>query len=167
MKYLVPVDGRPESDLAVRHVIQQAQLASTPVQVTLLSVQPKLTRYASNFLTVAQRNEFRRQRAENALAGPRELLRTAGLDPEVQIAKGSITSTIVQAARQGQIDQIVMGVRRKPAWIEALGGSISRQVLAASPVPVSIVGDGHPGTLARFGVPAGVLGLGALMLAMD
>lgn len=167
MKHLIPVDGSSESVRAVEYVIAQHRV--TPVtEVVLLSVQPLLPVRVARFATRDSLTDFRRQRAHDQLREARDLLEKSGLPTRTRIMKGPIAQTIAQAADEEKVDQVVLGIRRKPHWVRAFLPSVTEALLTRCSVPVSLIVNGKPTALERFGLPAGVgLGVTALLLGAD
>ncbi|MFT3801689.1 MAG: universal stress protein [Burkholderiaceae bacterium] len=166
MNTLIPVDGSPASMRAVRHVLRQYARHGLQGRVTLLSVQPALYRHITRQLPRAELAAYRESRARDSLAPAIKLLRESGVPYRALVAEGPIGQAVLDEAARVGADQIVLGIRRKPAWQRALLPSISRDVLDGATIPVAVLSDGSPSRLSRFALPAGIgIGLTALMLA--
>lgn len=139
MKILLPVDGSELALEAVRFAIRML-LAGLRGEVVLANVQEPASFYE---LLVAHDPEvIDRVSAEagvHALAGAQELLNAAQLEYECEVAKGDPAHTIIDIAERFACDLIVMGARGNSVLRRAMMGSVSNEVLHASPIPVMIV----------------------------
>jgi nucleotide-binding universal stress UspA family protein len=139
MKILLPVDGSELSLDAVRFAIRMVA-AGLLADVVLANVQEPANLYE---LLVAHDPEvINRVSAEagmHALKSAQDLLSAAGVVYECEVAKGDPAHTIVDVAERFDCNMIVMGARGNSALRSAMLGSVSNEVLHASPVPVVIV----------------------------
>ena len=139
MKILLPVDGSELALEAVRFAIR-ILLAGLRGEVVLANVQEPASFYE---LLVAHDPEvIDRVSAEagvHALASAQELLNAAQLEYECEVAKGDPAHTIIDIAERFACDLIVMGARGNSVLRRAMMGSVSNEVLHASPIPVMIV----------------------------
>lgn len=79
-----------------------------------------------------------RQRAEELLAGL-AFEHGFGTDVERRVAFGSEAATIAHLAGEEDAALVVIGTRRRGALRAALAGSVSPELVSASPVPVVVV----------------------------
>lgn len=139
MKILIPVDGSALSLEAVRVAVQLLK-AGLQGDVVLANVQEGANLYE---LLVAHDPEVIDRVAAEAglhtLAPAQALLDVAGVSYECEVAKGDPAHTLVDIAERFGCDLIVMGARGTSALRSAMLGSVSNEVLHASPVPVMIV----------------------------
>lgn len=139
MKILLPVDGSELSLEAVHFAVRMLKdgLSGTAV---LANVQEPATLYE---LLVAHDPEvIDRVSAEaglHALLSAQSVLDGAGVDYEIEVAKGDPAHTIIDISERFGCDLIVMGARGASALRSAMMGSVSNEVLHASGVPVMIV----------------------------
>jgi len=138
MKILLPVDGSDFSLEAVRFAIRMAA-DGLRAEVVLANVQEPATLYE---LIVAHNADVIEQvSAEaglHALQSAQVLLDAAGIAYEKEVAQGDPAHTIVDIAERFECDLIVMGARGQSGLRRSLMGSVSNEVLHASPVPVVI-----------------------------
>lgn len=138
MKILLPVDGSDFSLEAVRFAIRMAA-DGLRADVLLANVQEPATLYE---LIVAHNVDVIEQvSAEaglHALQSAQVLLDAAGIAYEQEVAQGDPAHTIVDMAERFGCDVIVMGARGQSGLRRTLMGSVSNEVLHASPVPVII-----------------------------
>jgi len=138
MKILLPVDGSEFSLEAVRFAIRMVA-GGLRADVVLANVQEPANLYE---LIVAHNPEVIEQvSAEaglHALQSAQVLLDTAGISYENEVAQGDPAHTIVDIVERFGCDVIVMGARGQSELRRTLMGSVSNEVLHASPVPVII-----------------------------
>jgi YjbE family integral membrane protein len=167
LNVLVPVDASPNALRAVRHAIAEYR-RHHELRLHLLNVQPRLSRHAARFVSRANRDGWLHDRAEFAMSAAVALLTDAGVPYEKHWATGERAEQICGAARRLSIHHIVMGTARKNSLTRMIEDSVTHRVLETAPVPVEIVIGDAVSRWERWGLPAGVLGLGGLVvLALD
>ncbi len=167
LKVLVPVDGSPNCLHAVRHVIREYQ-RHHELELHLLNVQPRLTRHVARFLSRSDRDAWHQDQALAAMAEAQATLVQAGVPHHTHWVVGHRASEICRHAQDLAAHHIVMGTARKNSITRMLEDSITNQVLEATPVPVEVVAGAAVSKWERWGLPAGVIGLGGLaVLAID
>lgn len=138
-KALVPVDGSPNSDRAVRHVIALAGLCPS-MEVLLLNVQPEIDDWqVRRFLKKEEVEAMEESKGGDALQSARALLDGAKVRYTPQVLIGPIAETIAKTALEQNCDGIVMGTRGLGAAAGALLGSVASQVVHLADVPVTLV----------------------------
>lgn len=162
-KILVPVDGSPNAEQAVRHVIRE-QMGTPSMEVHLLNVQTPLTRAVAQFLSRKSREDWHRDQATQALRASRELLDLAGIRYAVHIELGRKADTIVALAKRLACDHIVMGTARKNSLTRLLEASVTNRVLELTTVPVEVIAGTGISRFERYGIPAGLGGALTLLL---
>ena len=163
LKVLVPVDGSANSLRAVRHAIGEYQ-RHHELEIHLLNVQPRLSRYVTKFLSRADRESWQQEHATAAMASAKTLLADAGVPHEAHAAAGDSAGEICRAATRLNIHHIVMGTARKNSVTRMIEDSVTNRVLEATPVPVEVVAGDAVSKWERWGVPMGALGAGGLLL---
>jgi len=141
MKLLLPVDGSTLSVGAVRHVLK---LRSEGLQFSLVLANVQEPAHLYELLMVHDTDAIDRLSAEaglHALQESRSLLDEAGIDYELEVAKGDPAHTLVEMAERFGCDMIVMGARGTSKMRSAMLGSVSHEVLHGSSMPVMIVKD--------------------------
>jgi nucleotide-binding universal stress UspA family protein len=63
----------------------------------------------------------------------------AGRDPEVVLDHGHVADRIIEIAREGKMDLVVVGTRDPGWWDRLWSGSVSRKVAADAPCSVLVV----------------------------
>ncbi|MEF7612781.1 universal stress protein [Aquincola sp. MAHUQ-54] len=159
---LLPCDGSPSALLAVQHAIDAFHRGDVR-WVHLLNVQPPFSAHVARHVDHEVCAEFHRERADEALAGARQLLDAAGVPYGVHIEVGDRTRSIAEAARRLRCDRVLIGTARKSALVRAVENSLTNQLLECCPVPVEVIGGAPAGMIERVGIPAGV-GAGMALL---
>ena len=138
LKVLVPADGSDPSQRAIDHLIGTPQYKDG-AEIHLINVQPPLPGRAAAAVAQANVEDYHREEGLKSLEEAQQRLRAAGVTYHCHIAVGDPAKVIVQYAQQHGIDQIVMGTRGRGAVASALMGSVAKEVLECSPVPVMLV----------------------------
>ena len=163
-RILVPVDGSPNSQYAVRQVINEF-MKDSALEVHLLNVQPAFSRHIANFVSRSNRHDYHRAQGQKALGPVKQLLENHGVPYAEHLEVGDKATLIAQAARRLRCDRIVMSTARKNSLTRMLEDSTTNRVLEATDVPVEIIAGDTVSPLERFGVPAG-LGAAIVLLLM-
>ena len=139
MKILLPVDGSDISLEAVRRVVQLAR-EGLRAHVVLANVQEPASLYE---LVVSRDPDLiaaaSLEAGEHLMASARALLDEAGLDYVTEVGVGDPAHTLVDIVESTGCDMVVIGARGQGALSSALLGSVSQELVHASPVPVTIV----------------------------
>ena len=160
---LVPVDGSRNALHAVRHAIAACR-GDRELQLHLLNVQPRVSRHAARFVSRKDRDGWLADRADAAMESAVALLFAAGVAHRTHRAVGRRAEEICRAALQLGVDRIVIGTARKNSLTRMLQDSVTLRVLESTPVPVEVIAGDAVSRWERWGLPAGVLGLGGLLL---
>jgi nucleotide-binding universal stress UspA family protein len=150
---LLPCDGSNHSLVAVRRVIDAVRDGGDH-RIHLVNVQPHFNAHIARHLDRATRMDFHRERAEQALAGARELLDAAGVPYQVHLEIGDKPRCIAGLARRLGCDRIVLATARRNPLLRALVNSLTGRLLEHSTVPVEVIGAHRTGVLERMRVPA-------------
>jgi nucleotide-binding universal stress UspA family protein len=163
LKVLVPVDASRNALGAVRHVIAEYR-RDHDLRVHLLNVQPRISRHAARFVSRRDREGWLHDRADVAMSGAVALLTGADVPHQTHRAIGERAEEICRAARQLDAQRIVMGTARKNSITRMLEDSVTHKVLETTPVPVEVIAGDAVSKWERWGLPAGVVGLGGLLI---
>ena len=166
MKVLVPLDGSSAAFSAIAH-LESLAATGMPLEVVLLHVQIRFHRQVAQFSTRAARNALRAERSASALAPAMNRLSRKNIAFVAMTACGPVAERIAAVAARQQVDEIVMGVGRHPRWLRWLNPSIAQEVMQRTDIPVTVLARGRVSRLQRYAVPAGVVGLAALLLSAD
>ncbi len=158
-----PVDGSPNALRAVRHAIAEYR-RHHELRLHLLNVQPRLSRHAARFVSRTGRDGWLHDRADVAMSAAVALLTDAGVPHETHWATGERAEQICRAARRLAVHHIVMGTARRNSLTRMIEDSVTHRVLETTPVPVEVIAGDAVSKWERWGLPAGVLGLGGLLI---
>ncbi|MFB6090581.1 MAG: universal stress protein [Halobellus sp.] len=139
---LVPLDGSPQALHALRFVADEWPDA----RLTLLQViDPVQSGYRAGVLPTGSEEWYQEAKAdaEEILAEGRELFAgerdAADVDIETVTEVGRPAATIVEQARERDVDHVVVGSHGRRGVSRLLLGSVAEHVARRSPVPVTIV----------------------------
>lgn len=139
MKILVPVDGSVAALQAVRQALRMVD-EGLRATLVLANVQEPATLY--EMLLAHDPEVIERVSAEaglHLLEPARALAREAGVEHEIEVARGDPAHTLVDIVENFGCDMVVMGARGMGALRSAWLGSVSHEVIHAAPVPVLVV----------------------------
>ena len=137
-KVLVPVDGSPQAERAVKHAIGMAKGGQVKA-LHLLNVQPPLSATVGTFIDKPTRDDYHREEADKALAGPRRLLGEAGVPFKEYIGVGQPGPSIIAFARKLGCGQIVMGTHGAGSALQLVLGSVAQDVVREAGAAVTVV----------------------------
>ena len=139
MNFLLPVDGSDNSDRAVRFVIALYQ-GLAPIGVRLLHVEAPAPFTDGKFVGPVDAGQAAIDAGNAALQSAQALLDRAGIryTSELRQGGGYMPQVIAKYARETDCAAIVMGTRGMGSTGE-LFGSIARQVVSQSDLPVTLV----------------------------
>ena len=163
LKVLVPIDGSANALGAVRHAIDEYR-RHHELEVHLINVQPRYSRYITRFLSRSDREAWQAEHATAAMAKAKTLLTDASVPHHSHQAVGNSAIEICSAATRLNIHHIVMGTARKNSMTRMLEDSVTNRVLETTPVPVEVVAGSAVSKWECWGLPAGALGAGGLLL---
>ena len=140
-RFLLAVDGSEGSARAVRHLLSMRHDLRDPaaIEVHLVNVQRPVSGDVSSFVTGQSLQDYYQERSEAALAPARALLQADGLAFREHPLVGLPGPTIAKAAQAQACDLIVMGTRGLGTHTGALLGSVAKNTLENSSVPVLMV----------------------------
>jgi len=166
MKILVPVDA---SDAALAPIGYLEALARSGVrlEVLVMNVQPRFHRHVAQFTSRAAREGVRAERSRAAMARAIEALSLGNIPFRALAEVGLPAQRIAAVAEREEVDEVMMGVGRHPAWLRWMNPSIAHGVMERTDIPVTVLARGQYGALQRYAVPAGVAGLAALLIAVE
>jgi YjbE family integral membrane protein len=165
-RVLLPVDASVNSLQAVEHVIGR-HAAGAAQEVHLLHVRAPWSQYLARFVSRGDREAYHLQEAERALAPARDMLNRSGVPHTDHVEYGDKAETINAAAGRLGVQQIVMGTARKNSLTRVVEDSVTSRVLEIVEVPVEIVVGRAVSRIERFGLPAGMSAVAAVLIAIS
>jgi nucleotide-binding universal stress UspA family protein len=166
MKILVPVDASAAA-LAPIEYLEALARSGVQLEVLVMNVQPRFHRHVARFTSRAARDGVRAERSRAAMAKAIEALSLRNIRFRAVAEVGTPAERIAVVAEREQVDEVMMGVGRHPAWLRWVNPSIAQGVMERTDIPVTVLARGHAGAFERYAVPAGVAGLAALLLAVE
>ena len=161
---LIPIGDSPNAMHAVRRVVNE-RLSNPELTIHLLNVQTPLPMHIAQFLGPGTRADWHRDKANEALAPARALLSQHNILFEEHTRLGRKAEIIVQEADRLHCDHIVLSTARKNSLTRMLEDSTTDRVLQLTKVPVELVAGDAISPLERYGVPAGIGAVIALLVA--
>jgi nucleotide-binding universal stress UspA family protein len=166
MKILVPVDSSKAALAPIPH-LGALHRAGIEIEALILNVQPRFSRHVARFTSRSARQTLRAERSRDAMAQAIQDLAGSGVPFHAMTEVGMPAERIAAVAEREQVDEIMMGVGRHPAWLRWVNPSIAQGVMARTDIGVTVFARGEVGMLQRYAVPAGVAGLAALLLTAE
>ncbi len=139
MKILVPVDGSRESLAAVRHALQ---LVSHGLKASLLlaNVQEPASLYELLRMHDAEAIEqIAREAGEHLLAEAMALCIAAGVDHEIEVARGEPIHALLDIAEDEGCTMVVVGAHGQGESEGRRLGSVAHALLHDAALPVTVV----------------------------
>lgn len=157
LKMLVPIDGSGNSRHAARHVEREFR-RNPALDIHLINVQPPFSRYVTRWIDPKTVREAHDEASEQALRPIRQMLDAACVPYSVHVAVGDTAGAIAECARQLRCDHIVIGTARKHSLIRTVEDSVTNRLLELTTVPVVAIAGDRASKAERYGIPAGVGG---------
>jgi nucleotide-binding universal stress UspA family protein len=140
MKILVAVDGSPSSLRATEFAAQLAAALRSKSKVTLVSVHDDTAfKHIKKFTPKGTLADYLRELSDKDLSEARKLLDKAEVAHDMIIKTGHVAEEIMQAAKVGKFDLIVLGAKGRSSFGDLLLGSVSQRVASASKLPVTLI----------------------------
>jgi nucleotide-binding universal stress UspA family protein len=136
-KILVAYDGSKGAKAALKTAVDIAN--HYDAELHSISVEEKIPRYAA---TIGEVEEFRREADRYFWAvtnDAKEMARQQGVNLHSHIRAGHEVETIVNFAKEGDFDLIVIGFQGHSEVFERMWGSTSRYITRLAPCTVVVV----------------------------
>ena len=166
MKILVPVDASAAA-LAPIEYLETLARSGVKLEVLVMNVQPRFHKHVARFTSRAARDSVRAERSRAAMANAIEALSLRSIPFRAFAEVGTPSERIAAVAEREQVDEVMMGVGRHPAWLRWVNPSIAQGVMERTDVGVTVFARGQASAMERFAVPVGVAGLAALLIASE
>jgi len=165
LRILIPIGGTRNDRFAVQYVIKRI-MNNTAMEVHLVNVPIPFSAYVAQFSSRASRDDYHREQAERALAPVREMLDKFSIPYSVHVEVGDRARVITDAARRLRCDEIVMATARKNSLTRLVESSVTDRVIKLTPVPVEVIAGDSMSRWERYGIPAAIGALAALVMAI-
>jgi len=166
VKILVPVDASQAALAPVEHLAALAR-RGVKVEALVLNVQRRFPQHIARFTRKADRDALRAERSRAAMAEAIERLSQARVPFRAMTELGVPAERIAAVAERENVDEVMVGVGRHPAWLRWVNPSIAQGVMDLTDIPVTVLARGRAGAFERFALPAGLAGLAALLYAAE
>lgn len=137
-RILVPVDGSEPSDRAVALAAQLAPSLGASLDIVTVIDLSQVDVYDGFYLTDRQLDELQTKAKAEILDRARRAS-TTGVPVETRLLRGRAAHVLLEEAAKPGVAMVVMGRTGKGAFERLVQGSVSRNMSAHSPVPVTIV----------------------------
>ena len=138
MKILVAVDGSPISTKAVKFAIKLTRELAKPAKLTLFYADYPLLKSAAAKLGPVNMQRYHDENIRFATKAARTALTRANVAFDEEHTVAPPAEAIVQTAKKGRFDLIIMGSRGQSALSGLLLGSVTSKVIANCEIPVTI-----------------------------
>jgi nucleotide-binding universal stress UspA family protein/threonine/homoserine/homoserine lactone efflux protein len=162
-RVLIPVDATGNSLKAVEHVVKR-HAGEPGLEVHLLHVAPPLSQYIARFLKHGERESWHRAEAAKALEPALSLLNRQSVPHATHAELGDTADVISRMAQRLHVDEIIVGAARKNSLTRVFEDSVTHRVIELAPVPVEVIAGNEISKIEKFGLPASVGALFALLL---
>lgn len=162
-KVLIPVDATGNSLQAVEHLIDR-HVSEGGLEVHLLHVSTPLSQYVARFLKHGERESYHRAEAKKALQPVQEVLDRFAVPYAVHAELGDRAEIVHRIAQRLHVDEIVIGTARPSSLTRIIEDSVTNRIIEASAVPVDVIPGNEISRVEKFGLPASVGALFALLL---
>ena len=139
MKILLAVDGSPISTRATRHAIKLVRQLAQPADLVLFHADPPLMQAAAIKLGVDAVQRYHAENSKFAIKSAHAALTRAQLPFTETLVVAEPAEAIVQHAKKGRFDLVVMGTHGRGALQGLLLGSVAGKVIAHGETPVTVV----------------------------
>lgn len=141
MKILVATDGSKSALQAVKYAAKLVgMLQSGAHSISLINVHDDTgLRHAKAFVGSTAVADYLRELGEKDLKPARKLLEAANIPHDMIMRNGHTAQEIIDCAKEGKFDLVVMGSKGRGAVADLLIGSVAARVLAAAKPPVLLV----------------------------
>jgi len=136
-KIMLAYDGSEGADRALEAGIELAKILGA--QLWALGVEEKLPRFSATIDEVQEAKEFANQHFGKLLAAAKTRAGEAGVDLKTLLRPGHPAQTIVQVAREGKFDLILVGHSGLSGVWAAFLGTTAEKVSRHAPCSVLIV----------------------------
>lgn len=139
MKILLAVDGSPISTRAAKHAIKLVRLLAEPAELMLFHADPPLLQAVTAKLGLEAVQRYHAENGKFAIKAAHATLTRAQVAFTEMLVVAEPAEAIVQQAKKGRYDLIVMGSHGRGALQGLLLGSVAGKVIAHGDTPVTVV----------------------------
>jgi nucleotide-binding universal stress UspA family protein len=137
------------------------------VEALVLNVQRRFPQHIARFTSRSDREALRAERSRDAMAKAIERLSQSEVPFRAMTELGAPAERIAAVAERENVDEVMIGVGRHPAWLRWVNPSIAHGVMELTDIPVTVLARGRAGAFQRYALPAGLASLAALLYAAE
>lgn len=137
--WLIPIDGSDTALKVIDWLLDHLNDLKEAPKIHLLNVQASLPRDISRFISSEQLRDYHRTEGLTALSAATQLLKDAGLEPEMHVSVGHAAETIIEFAEQLSCNQILIGTRGHTGLGGSLLGSVASKVAHLTHIPLLLI----------------------------
>ena len=140
MKMLVGIDGSKDSVEAAKYAARLAKDFRSKSHLTLISVHDdSALKHFKRYVPKGVINDYLRELCSQDLQKAQKQLDATNVPHDMIIEFGNIPETIVDVARKGNFDMIILGAKGRTMIKEIVMGSVAMHVIALATIPVTLV----------------------------
>ena len=140
MKILVATDGSAHSLRALSYAVKLAGTMQPPPAITLINVHDETAlRHARKFAGDKVVEDYLRELSDSDLKEAEALMASSGLTYEVEARTGHVSQAIIDYAKAGEFDLVILGAKGRSVVADLLVGSVAQRVLSGCTAPVLLV----------------------------
>lgn len=162
-RVLIPVDATGNSLRAVEHVINR-HVGESGLEVHLLHVSTPLSQYIARFLRHGERESYHRAEARKALEPAQDLLDSFAVPYAAHAELGERAEVVHRIAQRLHADEIVIGTARPSSLTRIIEDSVTNRIIEESAVPVDVIPGNEISKVEKFGLPASIGALFAVLV---
>ncbi|MBI3635042.1 MAG: universal stress protein [Candidatus Rokubacteria bacterium] len=133
-RILVAYDGSDGARVALRQGIALA--GTLKAELSCIMVEEHLPHYAASISEVKAAKEEIDQHFRSLAKQARDLAALAGIDMETIVRQGHEVETIINTARDGRFDLLIVGYHGHSAIFGRILGSTAQSIVRLAPCPV-------------------------------
>jgi nucleotide-binding universal stress UspA family protein len=135
-RILVAYDGSEGSRVALKRSIELAKALGA--ELASISVEEHLPYYAASISEVKGTQEQIDAHFQSLTKQARDLAALAGIDMDTRVQQGHEVERIVEAAREGRFDLLVIGYHGHSRIFERTMGTTAQAIVRHAPCPVLV-----------------------------
>jgi nucleotide-binding universal stress UspA family protein len=139
MKILLAADGSQFTQKALAFIVENQRFLGTDDDLYVVNVQAPVPGRVSTMLRSSDVAAFHAEESAKVLTPIKAFLDQHGLRHHCSALVGAVVDEIIKAAKNEQVQMIVMGTHGHGWFARAVMGGVAQRVIVDSPVPVLLV----------------------------
>jgi hypothetical protein len=162
-KFLIPVDGSVHMAAVFRYLSSEF-LKNTNMQVELIYVRPRVSRYITRFLSQKNKLTWFQEQASIAYGLSSRHLESTGIPFQINYPNGVYVQDVSQIAKSLDCSQIVVCGPAHGSLVHLFEKTSTDELIGQGDMPVIVVPREHKSLFERWGIPFIGAGLAASLL---